>query len=142
MFYKLTLLKDLPGIPAGTQFSYRHGYYHIEQKHFSKLRFQDRMCIYGSDKMSMLFPLPEEIIDDPEWIKKEVDHDKLVDLACPVCGETKVDMSFETLGVDKHIFLHIEYACGHYNGRWGRYLKVFDYAEDLGEYHGPSCNVE
>lgn len=136
MFYKLTLLKDLPGYPAGTQFSFRHGRYQYVTEHGLETNINAKMGLYGSNKMKSLFPIPEEIIDDPEWIKIEVDYSKIIDLACPECGETRADMSFsDASGIDgvRGIFVHLEYACGHQGGRFGRYFHVYHFAEDCGQ---------
>ena len=136
MFYKLTLLKDLPKYPAGTQFSYRFGQWHYERNdiHEVDVNTFGKMGLYGSDKMSSLFPIPEEIIDDPEWIRKEVDYSKIVDLACPVCGESRVDMSVDyPLIKSQGILLKVEYACGHAGGKFGRLFEVKDFATDCGE---------
>ena len=74
MSYKGTLLKDLPGIPAGSQFGAQDEVNGHGQKYF----LSDHPKLGGC-----------KIIGDPEWVKLEVDPDRCIDMKCPVCGETR-----------------------------------------------------
>ena len=88
MNYKLTLLKDLPDYPAGTQFRYSRSYRHSTdcEDLYGPIEF---MGLLTDKHMYNRMLIPENIIDDPEWIRKDVDHTKSIDLKCPVCGETR-----------------------------------------------------
>lgn len=83
MYYKLTLLKDLPKYPAGTKFSYWKGRTHSV--------FGELMGVYGKS-MTNCFPISEELMENPEWIKKKVDRSKLTNIACPECGGTYFEL--------------------------------------------------
>lgn len=70
--------------------------------------------------MSSLFLIPEEIIDNPEWIKKEIDHSNSMDLKCPVCGETRGTIKVcgrvegnPSDGFHNTADVYFEYDCGH-----------------------------
>lgn len=107
MIYKLTLLKDLPKYPAGTEFvlnvdrrltgerfneiKYKDYYMRLEYPQginsatdIEKLERENKdYCYYNR----ILIPL--EIIDDPGWIKKEVYQSKYYDSRCPRCHSTR-----------------------------------------------------
>lgn len=113
MNYKLTLLKDLPGYPAGTEFCLRQSW-----------KYGDRYDNY-------LYALPDldrvtrhyvyDIIDDPTWFRKEVDKEHLHNLVCPECGSTKgvfFSHSFHNTDMDSydygtHWSVGFECECGH-----------------------------
>ena len=117
MKYKLTLLKDLPDYPKGTVFDYEEGYY--RGCGGSGLIYNKFCCVEGGN---LQYPLciPEKIIDDNEWIKKELNYAKLTDVKCPICGETRGEISINAWragdkydGYESRACVYIEYACGH-----------------------------
>ena len=117
MKYKLTLLKDLPRYPAGTVFSYEEGYY--RGCGGSGLVYNRFCCVYGGTPQYPLC-IPEEIINNPEWIKKEIDFTGCIDIKCPVCGETRGNIEINAWrsgdkydGYSSRACVYIEYACGH-----------------------------
>ncbi len=116
MRYKLTLLKDLPDYPAGTVFKYRNGLINC----LGSFKKEEFMGVAGSDSLTGGLCFPRKILDDPTWIKKEIDYDSLKDLKCPICGETRGEMSvhsfrygnsYDGYGYASDVFF--EYACGH-----------------------------
>lgn len=119
MNYKLTLLKDLPDYPAGTQFRYSRSYRHSTdcEDLYGPIEF---MGLLTDKHMYNRMLIPENIIDDPEWIRKDVDHTKSIDLKCPVCGETRGTIlvcgcrggdAYDGYYCDANVFF--EYDCGH-----------------------------
>ena len=112
MRYKLTLLKDLPNFPKGTVFKYSVG----KKMLLSSFRKQQFLGLYDSDRLTWPPIIPENIINDPEWIKKEVDYDSLIDLKCNVCGETRGEISVNTTKCSyggHSVEVYFEYACKH-----------------------------
>lgn len=89
MYYKLTLLKDLPKYPAGTVFSYWKGQMIGICNSIVTGRF---MCKYGKKHMKSDMPISEDLIYDSKWIRMEVDRTKLINIACPRCGDTHFDI--------------------------------------------------
>lgn len=115
MRYILTLLKDLPDYPAGTKFIYiadkRH--YDYKSDDFTSMECVDLLDNYLQNDRKYIyrrFVIPEKIINNPDWIKKEIAYFELLDIKCPICGETRGKLEMAVGGVDK---LYIEYACGH-----------------------------
>lgn len=128
MNYKLTLLKDLPNYPAGTQFYYRltHAYSFFRDE---LIGMESYMGLTNNKYLNAGTLIPEEIIDNPEWVKKEIDYSTSLDLKCPICGETRghIKVCGRRVG-DKYDGFHnsadvfFEYDCGHelrrlYNGK-------------------------
>jgi len=113
MQYKFTLLKDLSNYPAGTVFRYFKGKSQLLGS-FKELE------LMGIDRLASPLCIPQEVIDNPSWIKKEIDFDSLVDLKCPVCGETRGEVSVHLYrrgnpdeGYSNCADVYFEYACGH-----------------------------
>ena len=81
MIYKVTLLKDTPDLKAGAMWVYftENGKpdfaNQIDPKTFEVLYDEELM--------------PNGILNDPEWAKVEPFYEKLDDLRCPLCGETR-----------------------------------------------------
>ena len=92
MYYNLTLLKDLPEYPAGTEFMYFKG--RCCGFYSNTMVIESRIGVLKNGKamMSTRFPFPEKIIDDPAWFKKEVNYTYLKDFKCPKCGGTQFYM--------------------------------------------------
>lgn len=88
MFYKLTLLKDLPEYKAGTIFSYWKGRMYGWCNSMVIERFMGK---YGKSLLHGM-RISEKLLHKPEWIKMEVDFSKLTDIACPKCGGTHFDI--------------------------------------------------
>lgn len=103
MIYKLTLLKDLPEYPAGTQFVL-NAFRNLTGKQFDKVKsveyymrleypqdVNSREDILRLENMNEDYIsynrllIPFEIIDNPDWIKKEVYQSKYCDIRCPRC---------------------------------------------------------
>lgn len=70
MRYICTLLKDLPEVPTGTVFRVlgENG----------KITIIDRVSV------------PTSIINNSEWVKKDLDETCLTELKCKSCGNTKM----------------------------------------------------
>ena len=81
MRYNCTLLKDLPGYPAGTTFRMleENGKWHVLE--------------------SGLF-IPSTALNSPEWVKKEIDETCLTELKCKSCGSTKMLLEGRYAGYD------------------------------------------
>jgi len=86
MRYQFTLLKDLPEYPAGTVF----GCYGISYRFDERCKRGPYYEVYGPSKCDGI-RLEEVggVFDNPEWYKREPDFKSLLDLECPVCGETR-----------------------------------------------------
>ena len=87
MMYRLTLLKDLPNYPSGTIFK-------SELKPRTTLRntrvYEVIVPYHGNTNNYIMENWTVGgIIDDPNWFKKEIDQDELVNLRCPKCGGTQ-----------------------------------------------------
>lgn len=122
MKYKFIQLKDLPESPAGTVF---HGI-GVKKRWdcTSDLKDHDFYDIvipneYGGFVKS--FGVGKSVFDNPEWFRKEVDYDKLTELKCPKCGETRVQVHVKTWYVrnydsddyGSHAEVSLECSCGH-----------------------------
>lgn len=85
MIYKVTTLKDLPGIPAGSRFRY--------EKSFSK---PPTLSDLDEDSPGVLtlnniqFLIWDVIVRNPDgWVTVEPLYDELTDFKCPDCGKTQ-----------------------------------------------------
>lgn len=110
MIYKVTTLKDLPGIKAGTEFRYVNcGFsYNPESRLFNENTLR-------LDAEIEKFLIKQVILSNPDgWVKIEPYYNDLTDMKCPVCGETRgliqVDWAH---GHSSNPDVMIEYACGH-----------------------------
>lgn len=110
MIYKVTTLKDLPGIKAGTEFRYVNcGFsYNPESRLFNENTLR-------LDAETEKFLIKQVILSNPDgWVKIEPYYEELTDIKCPVCGETRgliqVDWAH---GHSSNPDVMIEYACGH-----------------------------
>lgn len=85
MVYKVTTLKDLPGIPAGSQFRY--------DKPWGK---EPKLSNLNEDSPGVLTPgnimflIWDVIVRNPDgWVTVEPLYDELIDFKCPDCGKTQ-----------------------------------------------------
>ena len=111
MIYKVTTLKDLPGIKAGTEFRYvNRGFsYNPESRLFNEIA--NPYLESETEK----FLIKQVILNNPDgWVKIEPYYEKLTDMKCPVCGETcgLIQVDWEN-GHSNNPDVMIEYACGH-----------------------------
>lgn len=120
MRYILTLLKDLPDYPAGTQFKYSYGYDRGTINRGHLMDPQPYMGLINDDNLYNVMLIPKKIIDNPEWVKKEIDYSKSMDLRCPVCGETRGNIivcgrtcGSKSDGYYNDANVYFEYDCGH-----------------------------
>ena len=101
MIYKVTLLKDTPDLKAGAMWVY----------------FTENG---KPDFANQIDPKTFEVLNDPEWAKVEPFYEKLDDLRCPLCGETRGHLmvwpfSYTDSDGDRCLAASakMEYACGH-----------------------------
>lgn len=110
MIYKVTTLKDLPGIKAGTEFRYvNRGFsYNPESRLFNENTLRLNAEIEK-------FLIKQVILSNPDgWVKIEPYYEELTDMKCPVCGETRGLIQVDwTYGHSNNPDVMIEYACGH-----------------------------
>jgi len=110
MIYKVTTLKDLPGIKAGTEFRYVNcGFsYNPESRLFNENTLR-------LDAETEKFLIKQVILSNPDgWVKIEPYYEELTDMKCPVCGETRGLIQVDwTYGHSNNPDVMIEYACGH-----------------------------
>lgn len=110
MIYKVTTLKDLPGIKAGTEFRYvNRGFsYNPESRLFNE-------STPHLDAEIEKFLIKQVILNNPDgWVKIEPYYEELTDMKCPVCGETRGLIQVDwTYGHSNNPDVMIEYACGH-----------------------------
>ena len=132
MRQKLTLLKDLPDYPAGTVFYIKdiRRSYACEDGPFYEVSVPDEIPNSGR-RILKYYRVGNSIIDDPTWFRREIDHEHLVNLRCPLCGEThgeffstsyyRRNMDSDDYGVQYGI--GFECLCGHkrilYGTRYG-----------------------
>ena len=108
MIYKCTLLKELPDYPIGTVFKAKQGHDfgvdYYECYNYNALR---------------------NLVDNPTWVKKEIDFDSCKDLKCPECGGTRgiiTGIAYKT--GDKYdgyrctADVYFECICGHKRQLW------------------------
>lgn len=110
MIYKVTTLKDLPGIKAGTEFRYVNcGFsYNPESRLFNENTLR-------LDAETEKFLIKQVILNNPDgWVEIEPYYEELTDMKCPVCGETRGLIQVDWIyGHGNNPDVMIEYACGH-----------------------------
>lgn len=137
MYYILTLLKDLPKYPKGTKFDLSErvrlcGYNSdvIKRKdYFMRIYIPngvDNKQIRALERENedyeyierLLIPL--EVINNPEWVKKEVNRARYTDIKCPKCGTTKClihvipyEVGNRYDGYYNTADVTLEFECGH-----------------------------
>lgn len=84
MYYKYTLLKDLPEAKAGTSWTFDEPPEELKKEYRNKL--DDETINLRAENQS--FSLSTKTLKNPEWFKKELAEDSLVEIKCPICGET------------------------------------------------------
>ena len=84
MKYICELLKDLPHFPAGTMFTALEQYSHWNKRLEYQLEFKDPKLQSRAACCDCF--LTTETINDPEWVRKEIDPASITDLSCPKCG--------------------------------------------------------
>jgi len=123
MRYTFTQLKDLPETPAGTV-SRCNGVGRRTDWGDSRNGYPTKDCyeIVLPDRVgTMTEPfIGESLYDNPEWFRRDIDFDRLTDLKCPVCGETRASVHVDAKRVgDREDGYHntadilLEYPCGH-----------------------------
>lgn len=110
MIYKVTTLKDLPGIKTGTEFRYVNRSF----SHDPELKLFNQTRPYLESEVEK-FLIEQVILGNPDgWVQIEPYYNDLTDMKCPVCGETRgliqVDWAH---GHSSNPDVMIEYACGH-----------------------------
>ena len=87
MTYNCILLKELPNYNVGTEFKI---------KEFEWCNRIEYYCEFPEDVAAgrgMSYPnyrISRKVIDNPKWVKKEIDEDCLTELKCKKCGSTKM----------------------------------------------------
>lgn len=81
MTYKCILLKDLPDFDAGTEF-YIKKLDSRDDEYYCKFPNENSYLKYN-------YQIPKEVIDNPIWVKKELDENCLTELKCS-CGNTNL----------------------------------------------------
>lgn len=88
VFYKLTLLKDLPEAPAGFSFSASAELLKTARSGCARCDFPG--C--PADLKQVSFDRMVRVVllyhDNPEWVKIEIDFSKAISIQCPYCKET------------------------------------------------------
>ena len=124
MRYNLILLKDTPEWPAGTVFKQNgtvmHGWAFWETEGpYYDIAVPDGRGRYVCKNPSK-YPYGC-FLDDPSWVRREIDENYITDLKCPVCGSTQ-GMMFETSWYVRNMdsddygvqySVGIECVCGH-----------------------------
>lgn len=122
MKYKFIQLKDLPDSPAGTVFecigidNHWDGTSDLENHDFYQIIIPD-----GNRRYINSFRVGKSIFDDPKWFRKEVDYEKLTELKCPKCRETRADVhvkkwfvrDFDRDDYGSHAEVSLECPCGY-----------------------------
>ena len=79
MVYKVTILKDLPGIPAGSQFRYDKSW--GEEPKLSNLNEDSPGVLTPGNIMFLIWDV---IVSNPDgWVTVEPLYDELTDFKCP-----------------------------------------------------------
>lgn len=118
MYYKYTLLKDLPEAKAGTSWTFDEPPEELKKEYRDKLD-DETINLRAGDHPS--FPLSTKTLKNPEWFKKELDEELLAEIKCPVCGETRgriyATKEYKYVWADdvrEDVFTGwFEFACGH-----------------------------
>lgn len=118
MYYKYTLLKDLPEAKAGTSWTFDEPPEELKKEYRDKLD-DETINLRAGDHPS--FPLSTKTLKNPEWFKKELDEELLTEIKCPVCGETRgriyATKEYKYVWADdvrEDVFtVWFEFACGH-----------------------------
>lgn len=85
MVYKVTTLKDLPSIPAGSQFRYDKSW--GEEPKLSNLNEDSPDVLTPSNIMFLIWDV---IVSNPDgWVTLEPLCDEFTDFKCPDCGKTR-----------------------------------------------------
>lgn len=110
MVYKVTILKDLPSIPAGYSFCYEEGGRGKGPVIFELNNTKSR---YISES-NRSFLIDAILWHSKNWMKIEPLYQNLVDLRCPYCGNPygiiRAGKSNPLTGNPR---IKIEYSCGH-----------------------------
>ena len=117
MYYKYTLLKDLPEAKAGTAWTFSEPPKEVEREYHS---LGETVHVEHNGKR---FCLSRDTLMNPEWFKREIDKEYLMEIKCPICGEThgRMYLTKEYKYVwkeDAHaneVSVWFEFACGHGN---------------------------
>lgn len=111
MRYLCTLLKDMPCRPIGTTFKVLWHTEGVTPSYISS----GLSTMKEFERCRDLFYL----IDNTEWIKKEVDVETALNLACSICGETRVFLKSTLRSLHNEyvkandVGIILEYVCGH-----------------------------
>ncbi len=110
MIYKVTTLKDLPGIPAGYSFCYEEG---GRGKGPVLFELNDAKSRYLSQS-NRSFLIDAILWHSKNWIKIEPLYQNLVDLRCPYCGNPYgIIRAGKPKSSTGNPCIEIEYSCGH-----------------------------
>lgn len=95
MKYNFVQLKDLPDYPAGT---IHHCKGIIKQWNGTKdmTSYPYYLIQIGKNKKTFEYPVGKSIYDKKDWFKKEIAYDDLVDMKCPNCDGTRVDLKIKS----------------------------------------------
>jgi len=117
MYYKYTLLKDLPDAKAGTSWTLHEPPEELKKKYHDI--FSDKTISVRNE--NQFINLKTETLKNPEWFKREIDERFLMEIKCPTCGETHGRMyttkEYKYVWDDdahENVFsVWFEFACGH-----------------------------
>lgn len=111
MNYKFTLLRDIAGIKAGLVVKC-HG--------LIKTAFQGICYVLEEGDSITYASVAHSPLSDPKVFRKEIDYSSLVDMKCPICGETRGILHIQLTNTgyrsDDNVLKAVpmfEYACGH-----------------------------
>ena len=85
MKYRCTLLKDLPEYPAGTTFTAEKVLF---DTHSKSTQFTYLCTFQGETHGNFVFS--DTLLNNPIWVRKEIDESCLTELKCDACGGTKM----------------------------------------------------
>ena len=112
MYYKYTLLKDLPDAKAGTNQTLN------EPPEEVGCELDEKVYLQHDDKR---IELNRTLLQNPEWFKKEIDDRYIGEIKCPICGETRGRMYITKKVVYNRkwenraheVTVWYEFICGH-----------------------------
>lgn len=110
MVYKVTILKDLPSIPAGYSFCYEEG---GRGKGPVIYELNNTKSRYISES-NRSFLIDAILWHSKNWMKIEPLYQNLVDLRCPYCGNPYgIIRAGKPRSSTGNPCIEIEYSCGH-----------------------------
>lgn len=85
MLYNCTVLKDLPECPAGTRFKMQPFRWNVKDNFTYTYQFPG-----DKEASSQNARISRSVVDNPTWVRKEIDESCLTELKCEACGGTRM----------------------------------------------------